>query len=455
MGRLERLCRPRNVATAGLAIGLAHHARGYYRRGGERLLDLLPADLDLLESPAVMRSLGVQLMLFGGHIRGADGVWRRRDDEPVSLADRVSAIAPTWKAGGVLDYSWPGERARGGVSDGGSLGGVFDRSALGSEGGHGAPTQVSQLARTLERLGLESTDFDAPARATLRHMLTWRLPPPAERLAPTSELTLLVLSFDATPDCVSVADCLRPGPTNELLAVTASRFVSRRWREHGQHVRVIAQWEVAAAMGAATRADGRAGAEVTAVGTPGVFENTAEVYAHMGSHLGCPGGPGARERPQLQLVLLAHPDHLPRAHRIGQRALARAWDGCGPTSGPAPQLLPAMQPYSLDWHRRARAARTHALRGDGDGGGHGDVSQGAERELSAAKAAAAGSELDLFADAGAALVHTGGREQHARWDDEAAGCFPDGYPQHWAHRREVFIAYEAWARAKGVATGIM
>ena len=35
------------------------------------------------------------------------------------------------------------------------------------------------------------------------------------------------------------------------------------------------------------------------------------------------------------------------------------------------------------------------------------------------------------------------------------GYFRDGGTQPWVHKREVFIAYEAWARAKGVATGMI
>ena len=52
---------------------------------------------------------------------------------------------------------------------------------------------------------------------------------------------LLVLSFDATPDCRSLADCPRPGPTNELLAASADAFAARRWREHGQRVDCVVQ----------------------------------------------------------------------------------------------------------------------------------------------------------------------------------------------------------------------
>jgi len=43
----------------------------------------------------------------------------------------------------------------------------------------------------------------------------------------------------------------------------------------------------------------------------------------------------------------------------------------------------------------------------------------------------------------------------ATWYDAPYGYFPDGEPQRWARHREVWIAYEFWARAKGVATGVI
>lgn len=78
-------------------------------------------------------------------------------------------------------------------------------------------TTVGSLARALEDVGLSADDFDETARAALREMLTWRLPEAAEQrsLSDADTLTLLVLSFDATPDCRSVDDCPRPGPSSE------------------------------------------------------------------------------------------------------------------------------------------------------------------------------------------------------------------------------------------------
>ena len=420
------------MALPTLAIGLwiksSRHFSTHRHEAAATLADLLPMDLDDLDhnNEAVMRSLSVQLLRFGGYTMDAGGAWHR--SQPIeNLSARVARITPTWKPGGHLDYSWSSED------------GVFSRSWAVP---HSVSSRtVQEVIKSVEAIGLRADDFDAPARAALTHMMTWRvpMPPKEEQLVTDSVVSLLVLSFDATPDCRSVVDCPRPGPTNELLAATAARFIEERRRLHGQRVDVIAQWEVAAAL--ATR--GVPG--VRAVGTPGVFENTAEIFALMQgvlSELGCSGNLGAARR---QIIVLAHPDHLPRAVRIGETVLfggggraatpysATTTRDC--TSDPLPPLLPAMQPYALDWPWAAHDARRSS------GGG-----RRAPRPP--------GAGLDLFAGV-SALVHTEGEQREAGWDSPNMGYFPDGEPQRWAHKREVFIAYEAWARAKGVATGII
>ena len=100
-----------------------------------------------------------------------------------------------------------------------------------------------------------------------------------------------------------------------------------------------------------------------------------------------------------------------------------------------------MQPYSLDWPW----ARRHASSSRGGGGGQGRAPQ------------TPGSVLDLFAGAatGVAVHAAGGEVRQTGWDAPAMGYFRDGGTQPWVHKREVFIAYEAWARAKGVATGMI
>jgi hypothetical protein len=117
-----------------------------------------------------------------------------------------------------------------------------------------------------------------------------------------------------------------------------------------------------------------------------------------------------------RVVLLAHPDHLRRALRIGETTFARA---AAPPCASV-RLVPAMQPYRLDWP-------------SGSGGG----------------------ALDLFAGVPSARVHTLGVARDAAWRQPPYGFYPDGEPQRWAHKREVWLCYEVWARAKGVATGVI
>ena len=272
-------------ATIGL-LGVAYAMRSHSSLssgGSSRLAKLLPKDLDGVASRTTLRALGVQLLLFGG-FRPTTSGWQRSKRPPASLLERVDLVAPTWKPRGLVDYSWPpGPSPPVGAPE---LS-LFGASAAPPLAVPGVGTTVGSLARALEGVGLDAEDFDGDARAALREMLTWRLP---ERrgLSGTASLTLLVLSFDATPDCRSVDDCPRPGPSNELLAATADAFVGRRWAEHGQRVNLIAQWEVAAALRTlrqsrgATAADGARG-RVVSVGTPGVFENTAQVRVGLGA----------------------------------------------------------------------------------------------------------------------------------------------------------------------------
>ena len=237
-------------------------------------------------------------------------------------------------------------------------------------------------------------------------------------------VTLLVLSFDATPSCRGLDDCPLPGPSNELLAATAAAFAAskdERERRHGAStVKVVAQWEVAAAIGALRRHQRRPDINVTAIGTPGLFENTAQILEMMRDHV-C----GQR------VLLLAHPDHLPRVLRTAKTVLGGNWssstDGdaaaaAGACSNEGPlELLPAMLPYSLDWPSALFPAE----------------------------------KLDLY-ESVEAVVHSQGGTTLASWySDPRAGFFPDGDPQRWAHRREVWVLYDHWARAKGLATGVI
>ena len=85
--------------------------------------------------------------------------------------------------------------------------------------------------------------------------------------------------------------------------------------------------------------------------------------------------------------------------------------------------MPALQPYSLGWPSLPAAETRDA-------------------------------KLNLYAGV-SARVHTRGTARETGWYDEPHGYFPDGDPQRWAHRREIWLCYEVWARAKGVATGVI
>ena len=99
------------------------------------------------------------------------------------------------------------------------------------------------------------------------------------------------------------------------------------------------------------------------------------------------------------------------------------------TSVPAVvDLLPAMAPYALDWPR------------------HPPVPASARNVFA-----------DLSDGGTIPAVHTNGhRIQYQRgWYSPQLGFFPDGDPQMWVHDREVWVLYDMWARAKGIATGVI
>lgn len=164
---------------------------------GERLADLLPPDLDVLQNPTIVQALGVQLLLFGGFEPTGSG-WQRRPRAPQSLAERVDWIAPTWKPRGRLSYEWSGCPA---TDAGDGILCLFHAASTPPLTVPLAGPTTRSLARALEGLGLSAADFDEPARAALREMLTWQMPPATRqlRLSHSADLTLLVLSFDAVP----------------------------------------------------------------------------------------------------------------------------------------------------------------------------------------------------------------------------------------------------------------
>ena len=424
-------------------IGRRHAAVTLSSRASA-LAELLPSDLDVLSSPTIISALGVQLLLFGGftHDASIGGGWRRGTHPPASLLERTILVSPTWKPEGRVDYTWPGDGGLAAPPSTAPLSLFAAAEELAVATHH--PTTVHSLAHALEHIiGLDASDFDDDARRALREMLAWRVPSSAKHLAPlssTADVAVLAFSFGAAGDseCVSVAQCSHPGPANELLAATADAFVRHR-QQRGQRVTLIAQWEIAAAL----HNLGTPG--VVAVGTPGIFENTARIYEHMLAHVQGSGAcePRGTDREpagasvgsaddsagrSTRLVVLAHPDHLRRALRIGETTFARAALGgpCREASIFGSSIVPAMAPYHVDWPWDSSTA-AHGARG--------------------------GSTLNLFAGA-SGHVHTNGSRRDASWYEPPNGFFADD-PQPWVRRREVWLCYEFWARAKGVATGII
>eukprot|EP00966_Prymnesium_polylepis_P299208 6913546-Prymnesium_polylepis.1 len=317
-GSMLQLARRYRWGTAGvllpMIVAFSHKLHASRKL---RLADLLPHDLDgLPDNQVVLAATGVQLLLFGGFELSPSHGWvRTARHPPTTLAERLERITPTWKtaAGHGVSYEWPAA----GESPKSAPLSLFAAACTLPEPAQHATT-VRALCRALEDdFGLSAQDFeDAQTRSALREMLRWRVAssePVAWVLA--SRVKLFVLSFDATRECRSLADCPKPGPSNELLAATAIRFAEAR----REHVDVIAQWEVAAAMA-------QRGAVAKAVGKPGVFENTGEIFDYMFDEL-VHTSEGVRDCGQpddeTQLVLLAHPDHLPRALSIGQTMLDR------------------------------------------------------------------------------------------------------------------------------------
>lgn len=401
----------RLVATCAVTLAVLGSRQWSSRTVGGTALDkLLPDDLNTLESSAVIGAVGVQLLLFGGFVPDAAGGWRRDVRPPTTLADRLERIAPTWK-GGRVDYSWDAPAAGGGALS------LFGASRARATAVHGAGATVRSLGGALEAAGLRASDFDETAQRAVREMLRWRLPASgAPTAAPDGPVRLLVFSFDATPGCRSVADCATPGPANELLAATALAFTARH-AASGQagegSVEVFAQWEVSAAIAAR-------GGRSLAVGTPGLFESTAQIFEAMLDASSTPAtdGAGGCER---RLLLLAHPDHLVRVTRTARTLLAART----PAGACAPTLLTALDPYTLGWPLEDEAGAEGVGRG-----------------------------RNLFRGV-SATVRTVGEARHATWYDGALGYYPDGESQRWVHRREVWVLYDHWARCKGLVTGVI
>lgn len=277
-----------------------------------------------------------------------------------------------------------------------SIAGPIPLFHVASSGGTaiGSGETVASMAKALEIHGMRSDDLDEQSKLALREMLSWRLPSMEFSGTVTA---LFVFSFDATPSCKDMTNCPLPGPTNELLAATVERFCE----QSKVPIEVYAQWEISSALLASKRMPPE---RIHAAGDAGVYMNTQQIMQMMLDDM-------AQQTPQPSVVaVVAHPDHLRRAFRTLQAQY------------PLVTVLPAMMPYGLDWPKDQRE----------------------------------GSALNLYgADYGYGLVHSRGQHVESRWYEQPFGYFPDGDPQIWVRDREVWILYDHWAMAKGVADGII
>jgi hypothetical protein len=375
------------AGTCCAALSLLPHRSYYGAPGPSHLIDILPSDLDVLKNNRIMGALGAQLLFFGGWEKSGGGGWTRDITPPGTLQDRLERITPTSKLSGQLDYGYDAQS------------GIFgDALSTG--------TTIAQLADALEDIGLTVADFDAPAQIALNAMLSWRQLPDFGKVPETSDLVLLIFSFGMNDSCKNVNDCPSgPGPSNELLAATAARFVNKRKREYRQKVRIIAQWQVAVALWQSH------GLKATTVGTPGVYDSTPDIFELMLCEW---------KYIQQDAVLLAHPDHLRRVLWTAHTSLKHSSHlrkECTLPQGKPPRLFAAMQPYDLEW-------------------AWGQTER----------------EINMF-DSEPITVHADGREINATWYDDNLGFFQSSDPQKWTHQRDVWLLYDQWAVAKGIVTG--
>jgi len=380
------------AATAAGCFGFsALRIRNQHDYPSHRLVDMLPYDLNTLNNSHIIGGLGVQLLLMGGFEKTSNGEWARGDDTTRLSTEDRLLRITPTWKGGHVDYSYDNPNA----AQISVFGDALD-----------AGISVAELADKLQDMGLHAEDFDTDSRAAISTMLSWNLPF-TDTILETDDVTLLVFSFDATPLCRTVDDCPYPGPTNELLAATAAQFFAK------QNVRkIVAQWEVASAL-LQWHTDSVPPDAVVAIGEPGTYENTVQILEKMTCNI---------HQDTTAVVVLAHPDHLRRVYHTTQTLWKKTMlrnNKCTPPSHY--KLLAAMHPYTLDWPSKRHEA----------------------------------SDTNLFLDITSALVHTQQTEKLVTWYDDNLGYFPDGNPQKWVHRQDVWILYDHWAMLKGIVSGII
>lgn len=385
------LCLIMNLIVGGRSTGRRLRATAVHPCHGT-LLAILPRDLDDM-SPAPSIGREAFLSAVGAQILLFGG-FSPRTGRWMRDAAHPSLTERVRR----IEPAWKAGNVEYSMDASGSNG-TFPLFRLAMSGGTavGAGSSVASLAAALESHGLCGEDFDAEAQGVLRTILSWRLPAHQAYVAGAAT-ALLAFSFDATPGCRSLKDCPLPGPSNELIAATVEHFCERSV----EPVQVYAQWEIASAL----LRSGRVPKErIHSAGSPGMYQNTVEILQEMTRDLFTKSVPKS-------VLVLAHPDHVRRAYHTATTFFSQRQ--------PLLQIVPAMAPYGLDWPTNKSE----------------------------------GTIIDLF-EGVTGVVHSQGKELASSWRAVNLGYFPDAEPQKWVHRREVWILYDQWAMAKGVAAGII
>eukprot|EP00639_Heterosigma_akashiwo_P003570 CAMPEP_0194565414 /NCGR_PEP_ID=MMETSP0292-20121207/4691_1 /TAXON_ID=39354 /ORGANISM="Heterosigma akashiwo, Strain CCMP2393" /LENGTH=461 /DNA_ID=CAMNT_0039414763 /DNA_START=1 /DNA_END=1386 /DNA_ORIENTATION=- len=419
------------LASAMLRGSSAAHNKPQH--GRYSLAKLVGRDLDQIKpdcSEYFFNKVARVLLSFSGFVYDSSQSSWRLDPafNSPSLPLRVKAITPTWK-GGNLDYE--------------SL--LMDKTA----------PPLRSTAEMLQWLdvnaGLREVTIPSgdPAGCALvdayATMFSWTLD--AKEFALPSDLfpdTLYAFSFGADHGCTGL-DCPRPGETNELLAqAILEHLVSREKLGAPPPAAVLTQWEIGVALRHRAAEAGASGAlppslDLQLHGEPGVFHSTRQLWEFFFTEAaaaaarrqgGLRGAAAAAEAPGAPPgsgVVVAHPDHAPRAVWTGLDVHRRLF----PRAARPPVLQPALFPLLPGWP--AAAARSPPP--------------------PPAAAAAAPPVPAFFGGNAAAALHTLQTSGASRgWFDGRAGYSPSN-PQPFVRSREAFALYELWARAKLVQDG--
>eukprot|EP00401_Gymnodinium_catenatum_P015754 CAMPEP_0117508302 /NCGR_PEP_ID=MMETSP0784-20121206/26877_1 /TAXON_ID=39447 /ORGANISM="" /LENGTH=497 /DNA_ID=CAMNT_0005303849 /DNA_START=56 /DNA_END=1549 /DNA_ORIENTATION=+ len=372
---------------------------------------------------AFMNSVGALMLRFSGFSRNATGSWVKSD--PSHRLERWPYVTPAYKAARQRAWVSDAEAELRRIGSGDFL--VVLSVAAKDEpvdGGIGVTgTTMADVVRKVEEIwrgeGFSLQSFDGVAAAAFGEMFHFAFDAPRSALLP-GRGSAVAFSFGNSKDeyCRCDADCRYPGLMNEMLAWTLVDYMS----EHPNDT-VYAQWEVAVALRRLVQGDAGRASRVVQLGGKACNASAASSYLSTADIMNAcfqdVETDGVR-----RLLVLAHPDHLPRAYFTAQTALRRAQ-----SKGrfQALRLVPGMAPYSLDWPGHPPGASVGP-----------------------------GSVVDMYANSTRGYTLSDGttRSWYPTAFDSSLGYLAapqDG--QEWVLNRKVFLLYEMWARSEGVYVG--